>query len=352
MTGAYYLSRTFLSRFGLLLFAFLVLFEIFDMMATGEDIISRNDSVRALFVYAALRVPEIAVQTLPFSVLLGALFTLAGLAQHNEIVVLKSAGISFFQILAMLGPLGIAIGLGHFVLADQVVPRLSPRIELLRDPEGRHGEEDAFAAGIWLRDGSAVVSMASASRDGRVVEQVSVFQRDERGRLEATLRAQEGRFEDGGWTLTSVERVAPGEPRRLVPAMQWATGLRPAQLSSLAAHPSLLAIKQILRFIRTPEVGARPVHVYETWLQERISLLLKPLLMILLAAPAANLTRRQAGMAGSLGYGIAAGFAYFVADGLALAFGEAGKLPPLIAAWAPGAIFAAAGAYVVLQVER
>jgi lipopolysaccharide export system permease protein len=111
-------------------------------------------------------------------------------------------------------------------------------------------------------------------------------------------------------------------------------------------------LKQILRFIRTPEVGARPVHVYQTWLQERISLVLKPLLMILLAAPAANLTRRQAGMAGSLGYGIAAGFAYFVADGLGLAFGEAGKLPPLIAAWSPGLIFAAFGAYIVLQVER
>jgi lipopolysaccharide export system permease protein len=179
-----------------------------------------------------------------------------------------------------------------------------------------------------------------------------VFQRDDYGRLEATVRAKQGRFEDGSWILSGVERLVPGEPRQTLATMQWPTGLRPAQLSSLAAHPSLLAIKQIMRFISTPDVGARPVHVYETWLQERFSLLLKPLLMILLAAPAANLTRRQGGMAGALGYGIAAGFAYFVADGLALAFGEAGKLPPLVAAWSPGAIFAAAGAYVVLQVER
>jgi lipopolysaccharide export system permease protein len=352
MTGALYLSRTFLSRFGLLLFAFLVLFEIFDMMASGEDIISRNDSVRALFVYASLRIPEIVTQTLPFTVLLAALFTLAGLAQNNEIVVLKSTGVSFFQILAMLAPIGVVIGLAHFLLADQVVPRLSPRVELLRDPEGREQQEETLGAGIWLRDGAAVVSMQRASRDGRTVERVNVFQRDEQGRLQSTLRAHEARFEEGGWTLNGVERLTPGEPRQTLSSMQWPTGLRPAQLSSLAAHPSLLAITQILRFIRTPEVGARPVHVYSTWLQERISLLLKPLLMILLAAPAANLTRRQGGMAAALGYGLAAGFAYFVADGLALAFGEAGKLPPLVAAWAPGAIFAAAGAYVVLQVER
>jgi lipopolysaccharide export system permease protein len=352
MTGALYLSRTFLSRFGLLAFAFLVLFEIFDMMATGEDIISRNDSVQALFVYAALRMPEILTQTLPFSVLLAALFTLAGLAQHNEIVVLKSAGISFVQMLMMLAPLGLVIGTAHFLLADQVVPRLSPRIEQLRDPEGRDEEASRLGAAIWLRDGSRVVSMERASRNGRAVGEVNVYERDEQGRLASILSARHGRFRDGQWTLEDVRRLVPGQPPAIVPEMSWATGLRPGQLSSLAAHPSLLALKQMLRFIRTPEVGARPVHVYETWLQERISLVLKPLLMILLAAPAANLTRRQSGMAGSLGYGIAAGFAYFVADGIALAFGEAGKLPPLVAAWSPGVIFAAVGAYVLLQVER
>ncbi len=352
ITGALYLSRTFLARFGLLLFAFLVLFEIFDMMASGEDIISRNDSIQALFSYAVLRIPEIVTQTLPFTVLLAALLTLSGLAQQNEIVVLKSAGISFFQLLVMLAPIGLAIGLAHFLLADQVVPRLSPRVELLRDPQGRDVEADTLGTGIWLRDGGAVVSMERASRDGRSVERVSVFERDEQGKLRSILWARDGRYWDGQWMLHGVRRLTPGVPEQTLSEMQWSTGLKPAQLSSLAAHPSLLALKQILRFIRTPEVGARPVHVYETWLQERISLLLKPILMILLAAPAANLTRRRAGMAGSLGYGIAAGFAYFVADGLGLAFGEAGKLPPLIAAWAPGVIFAAFGSFIVLQVER
>lgn len=352
ITGARYLSRTFLARLGLLVFAFVVLFEAFDMLTSGDEIISRNDSVLALFRYAALRVPEIVVQSVPFSVLLAALLTLAGLAQNNEIVVLKSAGVSFFQLLILLAPMGLVIGAAHFLLADQVVPRLAPRVEQLRNPEGRAEEETIGGDRIWLRDGSAIVSMQRASRDGRSVGDVSVFQRDDQGKLRSILRARAGRFLDGRWELYGVRLTVPGQVERALPEMSWSTELRPAQLSALAAHPSLLSMKQILRFVRNPEVGARPVHVYATWLQQRLTLLLKPLLMILLAAPAANITRRQAGMAGTLGYGIAAGFAFFVADGLALAFGEAGKLPPMIAAWAPGAIFAAFGGYIVLQVER
>ena len=174
ITSARYLSRTFISRFSLLLLAFVVLFEIFDMMATGDQVISRNDSILALFRYSALRIPEIMVQSLPFSVLLAALLTLAGLAQNNEIVVLKSVGISFSQLLAMLTPSALAIGVGHFVLADQVVPHTAPRAALLLEPENRAGntdhQDDEANAGIWLRDGRAVVSMERASRDGRHAE--------------------------------------------------------------------------------------------------------------------------------------------------------------------------------------
>src|SRR5262249_9743681 len=56
ITSARYLSRAFLSRFALLLLAFLVLFEIFDMMATGDQVINRNNSILALFQYSALRI--------------------------------------------------------------------------------------------------------------------------------------------------------------------------------------------------------------------------------------------------------------------------------------------------------
>jgi len=134
--------------------------------------------------------------------------------------------------------------------------------------------------------------------------------------------------------------------------MPWLTRLRPSQLSAFAAHPVILSLQEIRRFIRRPEVGTRPTHFYATWLQERLSLPFRAVLMVLLAAPAAHITRRQGGLAAALAAGITVGFLYFVADGVALSLGEAGQLPPLVAAWVPGLIFAALGFAMVLEVER
>ena len=50
--------------------------------------------------------------------------------------------------------------------------------------------------------------------------------------------------------------------------------------------------------------------------------------------------------------GMALGFAYFVVDNAALAMGNFGGYPPLIAAWAPFLLFALLGATVLVRTEE
>ena len=50
--------------------------------------------------------------------------------------------------------------------------------------------------------------------------------------------------------------------------------------------------------------------------------------------------------------GMALGFAYFVADNFALAMGNLGAYPPLIAAWAPLLLFFVIGEAVLVKTEE
>jgi len=171
-----YLSRAFLVRLGLLVVTFVVLFEMFDMLANADEIVERSESVAALARYALLRVPEIVSQSLPFAVLLAALLSLAALAQSNEIVVLKSAGVSFLRLLLILLPVAMGVGAVHFLIADQVVPRLAPALE-------EHRLEERAADGsnaVWIRDSAAVVELAQVTRNGRSAEGVTIWRRNER----------------------------------------------------------------------------------------------------------------------------------------------------------------------------
>ena len=50
--------------------------------------------------------------------------------------------------------------------------------------------------------------------------------------------------------------------------------------------------------------------------------------------------------------GMALGFAYFVVDNAALAMGNFGGYPPLLAAWAPFVLFALIGETVLIRTEE
>ena len=49
---------------------------------------------------------------------------------------------------------------------------------------------------------------------------------------------------------------------------------------------------------------------------------------------------------------MALGFAYFVADNFALAMGNFGAYPPLLAAWAPFVLFFLIGETVLIRTEE
>jgi lipopolysaccharide export system permease protein len=50
--------------------------------------------------------------------------------------------------------------------------------------------------------------------------------------------------------------------------------------------------------------------------------------------------------------GMALGFTYFVADNFALAMGNIGAYPPLLAAWAPFLLFLLIGEAVLIRTEE
>ena len=72
----------------------------------------------------------------------------------------------------------------------------------------------------------------------------------------------------------------------------------------------------------------------------------------MLAAVAAFGLARSGQLAIRAVIGMALGFAYFVADNFALAMGNFGAYPPLLAAWAPFALFLLIGETVLIRTEE
>jgi lipopolysaccharide export system permease protein len=348
-----YVSRLMLAHIALLLTGFVALLQILDLLTNADDIMTRHGgSVSALGTYALLRLPQLVNLILPFAMLMAALLCLARLVRGNEIIAMKAGGFSFYRLLLAFVPAVFLVGVAYFIVNDQLVPWTTKELatwDAAPDPP------NANSAPVWLRDGQVLVRVDGVAQEGHLLSGVRVFERNAGGILTGQINAANALNRNGKWTFHNAWRFEMQEGQNtngvFSAELPWATLLTPAHFANLATDPSTLSFRDLLSFIIKPNVGARAVYFYQTYLQHKLALPITLLVMILLAAPVAQGMLRQGGMATGLALGVALGFLYFVCEGLMLTLGETGALMPLVAAWAPPVLFGAIGAFWLLRVE-
>lgn len=378
-TAATYASRSLLNHLAMVLSGFVAFLLLLDLMNHGDEVVQRHgSSALALAKYAALRVPDLASFILPFAVLIASLLMLAKFARSNEIMALKASGMSFYRFLLSLLPAALLVGLLHFVVGDQVVPRTARVLQewdAAAQPAaqaGKAADKDTSAtpsdnmpltppspgasrSGDWIRDGDAYVRIETVLADGRELRGVTIFERQGHPVLNERLLAQRALYDGAGWRLFNVQKLslADGQDRKpeRIAEMPWETSLTPDHLADLTTDPATLSLAEVWRFVSHPDVGSRPVDFYRTWLLRKIALPLVTIMMVLLAAPVAQGLQRHGGLGAGLAVGIGLGFLYFVTDGLLMTLGEMGTVAPIVAAWTPTALFAAIGISALLKIE-
>ncbi|WGF86421.1 LPS export ABC transporter permease LptG [Marinivivus vitaminiproducens] len=355
-----YVSRTFLVHFVLCLIGFVGLSQVFDLLSNAEDLIRlHGDSPVVMLRYVMLRTPALAAFILPFAVLIGALTALSRLARQNEVTAMKAAGMPFGRLPLMMIPALLVIAALHFLLSEQLVARTMRALYTwqMAGEVARTGEaaQDRPAT-VWLRAENNVIGIATVFDNGRTLYGVTIFERDAQGRVLAELNAREARYRDREWTLVQGDRLEVTKSGAGTPVPfdrePWATGLTPNQIVALASPVEALPLSDLNSLIGHPELGHRPTYVYQTHWYHGIAAPLASLLMVLLAAPAAQTVSRHGGIALSAIAGIVVGFVFFLVDGLLVALGEAGILPPILAGWTALFTFGCLAGWALINAER
>ncbi|HFQ15915.1 MAG TPA: YjgP/YjgQ family permease [Rhodobacteraceae bacterium] len=350
----FYLVRLFLSRFFLILFGITAFALALDLFTYGTDVTrSRPGDNWALAEYAWYSLPGIMSQFMSMVSLLAVLLTLTELSRYSELVAMWTAGASQMQIFLILLPVGIFVGLLHFVLDDRAVPAASTKLydwgvgkyENARYTRDRNGV-------VWMRSDMDVVRADLISEDTGVLKKVSVFRRDASGKLLEQIEARQARRDGEKWALDDAVIYSADNGKAVrVKSLMYYGSLRPVDVSKLKGVPAEMSIAELNYFARNGGFGIRPAYVYETWVHRRITTFLTGFLALLIAVPLAHKFRRGGGFGILFLAGIAGGFAYFIFSGVALAMGQAGVLPPWMAGWiAPLTLLVASGT-VALQFE-
>jgi len=356
-TFSRYILRVFFAQMALLLISFTALLQVFDLLSNSIDVLNRGDNhFSALALYAVLRLPEIVSFLTPFVVLMATLMTLSRLERDNEILAFKAAGAPYNAVLLSFLPAVILVGIAHFVLADQIVPRAINAMVQRDIYVDRSSKSDDTA--VFIQDGRSVVEVTNVGKFGSTLKDMRIYERGDNGILKHVRQVAEAQYDTKlrQWALTDVwtTTIVPDHPSQAVhnASMTWETSLTPAEFSNLIELPQAMTLAKIWSFAKAADVGVRPTYFYEAWLQKRFALPMSSILMILLAAPVAHsLYRRDRGLAAGMAIGFGLGFLYFISDGLVMSLGETGAVPPVVAAWMPILVFASVGGAWLIRLE-
>ncbi|QIE56904.1 LptF/LptG family permease [Pikeienuella piscinae] len=346
MTLALHLTRAVLIRVLATTLALAGLAIALDLVESAAEVLKQDDG--GLLRYLGLRAPIILTAVLPVGLILGPVLAFLSLAGRSEFTVLRASGATIYRLLLLLVPLGLVFGACLYALSDRISPVLEGRLLTWLDPQPA-----ATSGGFWARTSLGVVHADASSTRGDLIFDLEVYEMDAEGRMTARISAASARFADGVWRLGEASRLTPGQSKSTrIDGERWETPLRPANVRALSSPTSAVAGDVAERILTGAWAGNRTTEFYQVRVYRGYAAFMAPLVMILLAAPAAFGTRRGGGLGKHAALGVVLGFAFLLFDGMLTALGETGNLPPALAAFGATAMFASIGGYVLLTLEE
>jgi lipopolysaccharide export system permease protein len=359
-TMSAYLARQFLLWFGAVFGTMLAIIFLLDYVELIRRAGAKSEATLGLLLeMAALKLPHMAQEVLPFAVLFGAMMAFWRLTRTNELVVARAAGMSVWQFLAPAVSFALLIGVVSITVFNPVASTLQASYEALdnRVLRGVANRSALFPSGLWLREsgpgGNHVMLHADRAAPGETaVDGVTFFFFNGPDRFAARIDAKEARLEPGRWRVfDGIRWRADGSAdpftETVVP-----TQLTVEKIRDSFGTPETMSFWKLPSFIELLEASGFSTQRHRLRFN---ALLAKPFLlcaMVLIAATFSTRMQRRGGATLMVMMGVAAGFLLYFLSDIVYALGLSARIPVELAAWVPTGVCLLIGTSLLLHLEE
>jgi lipopolysaccharide export system permease protein len=351
--------------------AFLSLFFFIDFIDELDNMRRIDAGAFKASLLALMDIPGHFYQLFPIAVLIGSIYSLAGMAQSSEFTILRTGGLGPGRALGLLAYLAAAFAALTFVVGDFAVPYFDLQADTMR---GRFvGATEQGRRGAWLKDHQLVdgqersfsINVSQADASGRL-QGVRIFEFDHAGGLVSRLAASHALVDAKGfWRLSDVTQtewlpvnvktdakidVNPGigdrEVLRVVretkiAELNWKSSLHAGVIAAAvlpAASMSTLELYRYTQHLSAQEQSAQ-VHKIQFW--RKAIYPFACFVMVALALPFAYLHGRAGGISLKVFGGIMLGISFVLLNNVAGHVGILQNWLPWLVATGPSLFYLA-----------
>ncbi len=341
------------------LLAGLTVYLIADFTDTIDEVLENQISGDVVMAYYQYKSFTILYQIAPIIVLIATLVTFGLLSRSNEIIAAKALGMSLYRLAIPVVLAASLVALLSGLFQSEVLPAAQSQVEelgaVIKNRPVRPGIRRADRQWIDSPD-RKLYNYLSYDAEREQLHRLQVFKFDERYRLTDRLVVDRATYVgDGWWTLSggwvrSFDGPDELEFRRFDSAQKYQLDLTPDSLMGEIRHPDSMTYTELREHITDLRDSGQVVPELEVGLHNKVAYPAISLVMALVALPFSFRLGRRGALYG-IGLSIILGMIFMAVLAAFTALGNGGILPPVVAVWSPGAIFAVFSLYMFLGVR-
>ena len=344
---------------------FMMLYVIIDIFNHLDELLKQKINIQLLLVYYLNFLPLIFVQVSPFACLLGCLYTLGILNRNNEIIAMRTSGLSIFHITKDLIIFASIVAIFVFLINDRIVPKseiIKQNIEIQmqkkekdRDESEKYKEVIPNLSIYGLKNRLFFINKFIIREN--TMEGITILEHDEYANLRKKIVASKGIYKEGLWhfyeCMTYIFDNNAGliDRPKYVPEQLMDIAESPDDFLKQRQKPEFMSVAQLNDYIwrlskSKSKTLIRNLHVD---LYQRFFMPLTCLVILIVGIPFSLMMRRRATGLSSLGIAIMVGFLYYVVNAISIAFGKAGILPALLSVSLSHILFLTLALYLIRE---
>ena len=339
-----YLIKEILKHFGIVLSASVIIYLAVDFFENVDKFMEAGLPISRILQFFQLKLPLIIVQIIPVGILLAVLITFGLMNKNNEIISLKSGGMSVYHFLKPILALGVFFSVAFFILSEVVVPITVSKANEIWRLEVRKYAVTTERKNIWIKGHRSISYISYYNPQDRTISGITHNRFDQQFRLTRRIDAARGKYQKGQWIFYDVMEqrldIQTGSYEvNFLDQQAEELDFSPEDLKNVAKKSEEMNSKELYRYIQDVESEGYDATPYRVDLHGKFALPMSCLIVCLIATSITLRKTTREGLSVSITYGMVVIFLYWIAQSFCVSLGYGGMLPPFIAAWVANFIF-------------
>jgi lipopolysaccharide export system permease protein len=358
-----YILKQFFAAMLVSIAGFIIIYVAVDMMEKLDKFLDKSVPALQVVEYYINFTPQIISLILPVGLLLGSLFATGKMSTTNEIVAMRSAGMSLYRLMLPFVVAGAILSAGAIYFNGWVLPRANARVYQILREYGIESASTSAESNLYMQESpTTLVAIRDFSIIHGKASGVSVEYFDPRNttrllkRIDAPMMTWDSAHQH--WLLTSAtERtITSDSSAEAVRSLSMQESrmhftFTPASLREREMKIEEMTNTEIARRIDLKKQSGQDVLHDEVDYYGRVAMAFTSLIVVLFGVPFAS-KKKRGGLSFEFSIAIFIAFIFLAFSKIAQTFGYSGETSPVVATWLANVLFFIGSLFVIWKAQK